>query len=132
MLNLAHLKIQTKLRMMGLAALLSVLALGFISNYFFQTAKVLGIIINAEKVHDSSFQEGAEDYYKYLLTDNLLYLDSAQRWIQSANQMAYNYATIDQLLRLPREKYIDILMLGGTNVLFTYWNRVCLAKNNPD
>lgn len=109
MLNLTHLKIQTKLRMMSLVALLSVLALGFISNYFFQTAKVLGIIINAEKVHDSSFQEGTEDYYKYLLSGNVLYLDSAQTGIHAANRMAYNYATIDQLFRLPKEKYIDIL-----------------------
>ena len=109
MLNLNHLKIHTKLRIMSLLTLLSVLALGYLSNYFFQTSKVLGIIINAERVHNNTFQEGVEDYYKYLLTDNVVSLDSAAININVANQMAYHFATIDQLLQLPKQKWTDIL-----------------------
>jgi hypothetical protein len=51
MLNLNHLKIPTKLRIMSLITLFSVLVLGFVSNYFFQTSKLLVIIINAERMH---------------------------------------------------------------------------------
>jgi len=109
MLNLTNLKIRTKLRIMSMVTLLSVLVLGFVSNYFFQTGKVLGIMINAERVHNNTFQDGAEHFYKYLATENPALLDSAVDLMNSANQMAYNFGTIDQLLRLPKEKCTDIL-----------------------
>jgi len=94
---------------MSLVSFLSVLVLGFISNYFFQTSKVLGIMINAERVHNNTFQEGVEEFYKYQSSGEARLLDSAVVMINSANQMAYHFAIIDQLLRLPREKWTDIL-----------------------
>jgi signal transduction histidine kinase/CheY-like chemotaxis protein/HAMP domain-containing protein len=109
MLNFSHLKIITRLRMMSVVTLLSIAFLGFVSNYFFQTSKVLGTIINAERVHNNTFHEGIEDFYVSLADGNTAFLDSAVDHVNKADQMAYNMAIIDQLLRLPREKYIDIL-----------------------
>jgi len=109
MLRLSHLNIRTKLRIMSAVTLLSIAILGFISNYFFQTSKVLGIIINAERVHNNTFQKGVEDFYKYLSTENKALLDSSVTNISKANKMAYNFAIIDQLLKLPKEQYTDVL-----------------------
>jgi len=109
MLKITHLKIKTKLRIMSLVTLLSIVALGFVSNYFFNTSKTLGIIINAERVHNNTFQEGVEDFYKFQVNGKAALLDSAVAHIHNANMMAYNFAVIDQLSRLPKEKYTDIL-----------------------
>ncbi|HEY3388131.1 MAG TPA: GAF domain-containing protein, partial [Prolixibacteraceae bacterium] len=69
----------------------------------------MGIIINAERVHNNTFQEGVEDFYKYQSTNNAALLDSAVISINTANQMAYRFAIIDQLLQQPKEKFTDIL-----------------------
>ncbi len=109
MLSFKSLKIRNKLRVLGFVSILSLIVLGLVSNYFYQTSKVLGIIINAERVHNNTFQAGVEDFYKYQLTGNRPLLDSAIVKINAANQMAYNFAIIDQTLQLPEEEYIDIL-----------------------
>ncbi|MGE5394795.1 MAG: response regulator [Candidatus Saccharibacteria bacterium] len=83
--------------------------MGFVCNYFFQTTKVLGVLINAERVHNNTFQEGVEFYYKYKSTNNIQLLDSAKEHIEKANQMAYQFGTIDKLLQLPKEEYIRTL-----------------------
>jgi len=70
---------------------------------------VLGIIINAERVHNNSFQEGIENYYKYELSGNHLLLDSAIFKIDEANEMAHNFGIIDQLVKLPEEKCVNLL-----------------------
>ncbi len=119
MLNLNRLKIGTKLRILSLVTLISMAALGFISNYFFQTSKVLGIMINGERVTNSIFQEGVENFYRYLSTDNIALLDTAVTHLDAANQMVYNFAIIDQLLKLPEEKYIEILF-GTFKEAFNY------------
>jgi signal transduction histidine kinase/CheY-like chemotaxis protein/HAMP domain-containing protein len=93
---------------MSLIALASIALLGLISNYFFKTSKVLGVMINSERVQNNTFQEGVECYYKYQITGNAALLDSAIERINAANQMAYIFGTIDQYLQLPEEEYLDV------------------------
>ncbi len=109
MLNFNQLKIRTKLRIMSLVALLSIAALGFVSNYAFQTSRLLSIIFNSERVHNNTFQMGVECFYNSSLFGNRQLLDSAVVHINAANQMTHNFAIIDQLLQLPEKQRIDIL-----------------------
>ena len=109
MSDFKSLKIKNKLRILSILAILSIVVLGFVSNYFFRTSKVLGIIINAERVHNNTFQAGIEDFYKFQILKNTQWLDSSVTKIESANQMAYTFGTIDQLLQLQEKEYIDIL-----------------------
>ena len=109
MLNLNQLKIRTKLRIMSLVALLSIAALGFVSNYSFQTSKLLSIVFNAERVHNNTFQMGVEHFYNSSLFENHQLLDSAVFQINAANKMTYNFAIVDQILQLPEKERIDIL-----------------------
>lgn len=109
MVNIKNLKIRNKLRVLSFISILSLFALGYVSNYFFQTSKMLGLIINAERVHNNTFQEGVEYYYKFQVSKNTQWLDSAIINIETANQMAYTFATIDQLLEQPEKEYIDVL-----------------------
>ncbi|MGE5318370.1 MAG: GAF domain-containing protein, partial [Chloroflexota bacterium] len=103
------LRLRNKLRIINVITILSIIVMGFVCNYFFQTTKVLGVLINAERVHNNTFQEGVEFYYKYKSTNNIQLLDSAKEHIEKANQMAYQFGTIDKLLQLPKEEYIRTL-----------------------
>jgi len=109
MQDFKSLKIKNKLRILSILSILSILVLGFVSNYFFRTSKVLGIIINAERVHNNTFKEGIEDFYKFQISGNIQWLDSSVAKIESANQMSHNFAVINQLLQLPEQEYIEIL-----------------------
>lgn len=109
MLNFNDLNIRVKLRILSFISIISLIFLGFISNYFFNTSKVLGIIINAERVHNNTFQEGIEDFYRYQVTGSKQWIDSAVVKIEAANQMARVFGEVDQILQLTEKEYIDIL-----------------------
>jgi hypothetical protein len=109
MLKFSHLKIRTKLWVMTLITVLSLLFLGGLAIQIVKTSKMLVLLLNSERVVNSTFSESMEDYYKYLLTDNKTYLDSSIINITAANRMTLNFATIDQLLKLPEEKYLGII-----------------------
>lgn len=104
------LRLRNKLRIINIISVLSIVIMGLVSNYFFQTTKLLGILINAERVHNNTFQEGVEFYYKYKATGNVQMLDSAVIHIGKANGMALQFTAIDQLMQLPEEQYIDTLL----------------------
>lgn len=108
MLSFNDLRIGNKLRVLSLISIFSLLLLGYVSNYFFQTSKVLGVIINSERVQNNTFQAGVEDFYKFQLTRQPQLLDSALSKVSAANQMAYNFGIIDQLLELQKKEYIEI------------------------
>jgi len=109
MVSIKNLKIRNKLRVLSFISILSLMALGYVSNYFFQTSKMLGLIINAERVHNNTFEDGVEYFYKFQISKNTHWLDSAIVSMETANQMAYNFAIIDQLLERPEKEYIDVL-----------------------
>lgn len=104
-----NLKIRNKLLISSFLSILSIIVLGFVANYFFKTSKVLGIIINAERVHNNTFQTGIEDFYKFQISGDKQWLDSSIVQLEAANKMAYNFGVIDQLLELPENETIDIL-----------------------
>jgi signal transduction histidine kinase/CheY-like chemotaxis protein/HAMP domain-containing protein len=107
MMKLENLRIQTKLTIVGLIAILSLTALGFVFNYALKTSKVLEFMITAEKNINNQFRNGTEDYDKYLITFNTVYLDSSVVHFDAANKMAYSFATIDSIFRLPKEQCVD-------------------------
>ena len=63
MLDFNSLKINNKLRILSIISILSIIVLGFVTNYFFRTSKVLGIIVNSERVNKNTFQAEIEDFY---------------------------------------------------------------------
>ena len=109
MLNFNNLKIRSKLRFLSLISIASLAVLGIVSNYFFNTSKIVGVMINAERIHNNTFQEGVEDYYKFRVSGEKQLLDSAINKIEKANQMAYNFGIIDQIVVLPEEESVNVL-----------------------
>ena len=109
MYKFRDLKIQSKLRIFSILAVNSLLLLGIISNYFYNTGITLNLIINAERVHNNTFQEGIEDYYRHLVTNNDLWLDKALSKMDLANEMSHTFGIVDQLAQLPKNEFIDTL-----------------------
>lgn len=109
MINFRDFKIRNKLRILSLLSILSLIVLGFISNYFYNTGKTLSLIINAERVHNNTFQEGIEDFYRFRLTSENEWLEKAILNMEAANRMAYHFGIIDQVMQLPEKEYIDLL-----------------------
>lgn len=109
MTDFKGLRLRNKLRIINVISILSIVIMGFVCNYFFQTTKLLGVLINAERVHNNTFQEGVEFYYKYKVSNNPLFLDSAVIHMGTANQMAYQFANIEKLLQTDEEQYIKTL-----------------------
>ena len=64
MMKLENLRIQTKLTIVGLIAILSLTALGFVFNYALKTNKVLAFMITSEKNLNNQFRDGTDDYDK--------------------------------------------------------------------
>lgn len=110
MLNFNGLKIRNKLRFLSFISIVSLSVLGILSDYFFNTSKVIGIMINAERVHNNTFQFGVEEYYKYRVTGDKKLLDSAINYMERANQMAYNFGIIDRTVLLSKEESAKILL----------------------
>ena len=110
MFKFSGLKIRNKLRVLSIFSILSLIALGVISNYFYNTAKVLGLMINAERVHNNTFQKGIEDFYNYQISNDEVWLDKAIRDLEAADQMALKFGTADQLAeQLPHKKFVEDL-----------------------
>uniref|UniRef100_UPI003216EA80 response regulator n=1 Tax=uncultured Draconibacterium sp. TaxID=1573823 RepID=UPI003216EA80 len=109
MFKFNNLKIRNKLRVLSVFSFLSLIILGGISNFFYNTGKTLSLVINAERVHNLTFQSGIEDYYRYQITEEGEYLDEALMKMQQANEMAYYFGISDQLAELPMEQFSDTL-----------------------
>ncbi|MFA8434666.1 MAG: response regulator [Marinifilaceae bacterium] len=103
-------RIKYRLLFLTVITIFSILILGFSANYFFKTSKVLGIILNAERVHNNTFQEGVDDYYNFVITKESDYYASAILKIEEANQMALLFGQLEEKAReLNQEELAEIL-----------------------
>jgi CheY-like chemotaxis protein len=89
---LANLKIRHKLNLITAASVLSIVMMGFAANYFYRTAKVLTMLINAERIHTLRFQLGVEDFYRYLNSGDSTLVEKAVASIEKANYMAATFS----------------------------------------
>ena len=109
MMKLGSMKIKSRLTVLSLVALFSLAILGYVCNYIFQASKVLSLMNYSETILNDEYRNGIDDYDKFLITFNVLCLDSAVIHIDKSNKMVYTFATMDSLLKLPEKKYIDIM-----------------------
>ncbi len=109
MFKFNDLKIRLKLRFLSIFPFLSLILLGIVSNYFYNTGKTLSMVINAERIHNLTFQGGIEDLYRFELTHEEAMRDQALSKIEQANQMSYIFGSFDQLNKLSIKEFSDTL-----------------------
>lgn len=67
------------------------------------------MIINSERVHNNTFNEGIENYYLYQLSGDDKWLKEGIAKMKAANQMARNFGIVDQQAKLPHDEFVDSL-----------------------
>ncbi len=109
MFKFNDLKIRHKLRVLSIFSFFSLIILGIISDYFYTTGETLSLVINAERIHNLTFQGGIEEYYRYKISNDEAELKQALDKMQQANKMAYIFGISSQLAKLPKKEFSDTL-----------------------
>nr|NQU90175.1 response regulator [Bacteroidota bacterium] len=97
-------------------ALLSIVLMGLSANYFFRTAKVLSIIINAERIHTLDFQLGIEEFYKYLQTGDTVHIEACFESIDRANKMAGTFGRSEILAQTKSNREFSEILFDAVGV----------------
>ncbi|MCF8368268.1 MAG: response regulator [Bacteroidales bacterium] len=92
-------KVSTRHRMMIGIAIFSLTALGLAAHYFYQTSRVMSIIINAERIHNIKYHRSIESYYEFLHTNDTLVLRNGLAELDTANQLAYIFSRSAQIIK---------------------------------
>lgn len=90
-------KIRTKLFLLTIMTLVSILFLGLTSSYFFNTSRTLGIMINGVRVHQTLLQSSVEELYQFRIRKDSVYLEKSAAHLTRANHL------IEDLLKLEND-----------------------------
>ncbi|MGZ2371167.1 response regulator [Ancylomarina sp. YFZ004] len=102
-------KIKSRLFILTIVSITSILLLGFLANYFFQSSRVITLFMNANRIHNNTFNNGVQDYYKYIATGDTTYYISSVNNLREANKMAYTFSNVnDHLINLNKEEFIAL------------------------
>ena len=90
--------------------LASIILLVFGINLYFEANKVVGIIINLERVYNVEFQKGIDDFYRYIISGDDKHKENALKKLDSAYEMAYVFSKIESVLdEMPKEEWDPLL-----------------------
>jgi Signal transduction histidine kinase len=79
--------IKSKLLLLTILTLLSILALSLTSSFFFNTSRTISIMINGLRVHESLLQSGIDNFYNYQITKDPQYRKQSALYIDRSNQL---------------------------------------------
>ena len=134
-------KIKSRLFLLTIVSITSIILLGLLANFFFQSSRVLTLLMNADRIHNNTFNNGVQDYYKYLHTGDEALYTSALNKIKEANTMVYNFSQInDHLKNLPKKRFTDLfyssfptMQQTDAELVNTFYKRLkLLSKYAPD
>lgn len=133
-------KIKSRLFLLTIVSITSVILLSLLANFFFQSSRVLTLFMNADRIHNNTFSSGIQDYYKYIHTGDEALYTSALNDIKAANFMAYNFSKIDEHLQNSSKKEFTNLFYSSfptmqqpdEDLVNTFYNRLkLLSKYAP-
>ncbi|WP_372750902.1 response regulator [Labilibaculum sp.] len=90
-------KIKTKLFLLTIITLLSILFLSLTSSYFFNTSRTLNVMINGVRVHQTLLQNSVENLYQFKITKDSVYLKKSAAHLNKANCL------IEDMLKLEKD-----------------------------
>ncbi|MFT5749611.1 MAG: signal transduction histidine kinase/CheY-like chemotaxis protein [Ancylomarina sp.] len=102
-------KIKSRLFLLTIVSITSIILLGLLANFFFQSSRVLTLFMNANRIHNNTFNSGVQDYYKYLATDNKTFYASSIKNLNEANKMAQAFSSVNEHLKnLSKKEFIAL------------------------
>lgn len=108
--HFAELRIKTKLEILGLFLIFSLVVMAYITLILFNAGKTLTMFANGELEYNKTINSGIEELYQYRITGNHEDYAKALPYINRAAKMDYVFARMDSIIHLmPREKWIPFL-----------------------
>ncbi len=80
-------KIKSKLLLLTILTLISILILSLTSSFFFNTSRTITIMINGLRIHESLLQQGVDNFYSYQITKDIKYREASAHFISRSNQL---------------------------------------------
>ena len=129
MFKFRNLRIISKLRIFSFISIVGLIILGLISNYFYNTGKTLNIIVNSGRIHNITFQQGIEDFYRYQITGDKKWIDSSIATMERANYMAKFFGSIDEVMLKHKNELTDIFYNEYKEVFYNDQSNAFLFHN---
>lgn len=89
--------IKSKLMLLTILTLSSIVILSLTANYFFNTSKTFSVMVNGLRIHQVLLQTGIDDLYNYRLTKELKYKEKAIRNLNRSNDLVQDLLKIKKL-----------------------------------
>lgn len=112
--------IKTRHRMMIGIALLSLVIMGGVAHYFYQTSAVMSIIINAERIHNIKYHRSIENFYRHLTTGDTNLLVTGIAELDSANNLAKTFSRSKIILREYSQEALTDSLMAAVPEAFNY------------
>jgi PAS domain S-box-containing protein len=108
--HFANYKVRSKLTLLNVIFLLSLILLGSVVNLIFKSSQNITILTNEHRFFIEELGAGTELFYKYKLSENKEELDKSINHIKKANEIASTFGKIDSLLNgMPKEDWLPYM-----------------------
>lgn len=113
-------KIKTKLLLLTGTTLFSILLLSFISSFFFNTSRTIGIMVNGIRVHQSYIQNGVDNLYLYKVQGNKNYSNAAINYLDSATVLTRKVIALENDFQNKSHKEISTRIYNDFPEIFNH------------
>jgi signal transduction histidine kinase/CheY-like chemotaxis protein/HAMP domain-containing protein len=105
--------IKSKLLLLTILTLLSILVLSFTSSFFFSTSRTFSIMINGLRVHESLLQNGIDHFYNYQITKDPKFREKSAFYINRSNQLVSDLLKLKEDYNTKSNKEIATYLFEG-------------------
>ncbi|PXX99145.1 histidine kinase [Marinifilum breve] len=112
--------IKSKLLLLTILTLLSILVLSLTSSFFFSTSRTLSIMINGLRVHESILQSGIDNFYNYQITKEPKYREQSAFYIDRSNQLVADLLKLREDYKTKKNHEIASYLFEGFPEVYNY------------
>ncbi len=108
--HFANYKVRSKLTLLNVIFLFSLVILGSVVNLLFKSSQTITILTNEYMFFIEELGSGNEYFYKYKLSGNKDELDQAITHLKKSNEIASTFGNIDSLLNaMPKKEWLPYM-----------------------
>ena len=109
---ISNLRIKFKIYLIMAISLISLIFLGAISNYFYNTGKLMTIFIDGMRMHSDRYNLSIQDFFLYLNTNDQKYLDNCFQELEKNNAMPYIFGQVEKHAKANNSEELADIVIG--------------------
>ncbi|MPQ46047.1 response regulator [Marinifilum sp. N1E240] len=113
-------KLKSKLLLLTVLTLISILILSLTSSFFFKTSRTVSIMINGLRVHESLLQQGVDNFYSFQITKEDKYREASAFYINRSNQLVKDLLKIQGFYPIKTNKEIAKYLFNGFPEIYNH------------